>query len=415
MAYPLLSKLFYASRETYEQTYQARYSSESALRFNISIGEFPAFLLVTPEIAAYIADIMEENYKVHQLQAALPESALAQYIRSCLVDEIRLTNDIEGVVSTRQDIYAVIENLPTSDAARVRVEGLVQNYLLMAEKNSNLQFRTCEDIRRLYDRLILEAVIAEDPKDAPDGTYFRKNTVSIQDGRQNIIHRGLYPEEKIIDAMNQALDIFNDSSLPVLLRIPVFHYLFGYIHPFYNGNGRMNRFISSYALFNNLGPLIGLRLSVSIKKNTDAYYKAFKVTNNPLNRGDLTPFVLSFLEILRSSAQKLEESLSGKKIRLQQYQQVCLSLLQGEASESSPDFRILDALVQASLFSHEGMDISSLAAAAKMSQANLRGRLKSLESTGAVLVDKRHRTHQYSANLKLMDEIMQGHGPTGSE
>ncbi len=30
-----------------------------------------------------------------------------------------------------------------------------------------------------------------------------------------------------------------------LVSIAVFHYLFGYVHPFYDGNGRMARYLSS--------------------------------------------------------------------------------------------------------------------------------------------------------------------------
>ena len=55
-------------------------------------------------------------------------------------------------------------------------------------------------------------------------------------------------ESKIIETMNQALTLLNDEDIDVLIRSAIFHFVFGFIHPFYNGNGRMARFISSYKM-----------------------------------------------------------------------------------------------------------------------------------------------------------------------
>lgn len=40
------------------------------------------------------------------------------------------------------------------------------------------------------------------------------------------------PESKIIEYMNKALYILNDQSIDILIRVSLFHYYFGYIHPF---------------------------------------------------------------------------------------------------------------------------------------------------------------------------------------
>ena len=72
----------------------------------------------------------------------------------------------------------------------------------------------------------------DNPTDELDGKIFRKDTVKVITKTGKILHQGLYPEEKIIEAVNMALDIINNAELPVLLR----NY-FAYIHPFYNGNG----------------------------------------------------------------------------------------------------------------------------------------------------------------------------------
>ena len=52
-------------------------------------------------------------------------------------------------------------------------------------------------------------------------------------------------EEKMIEAMEQALRFLEENPCDILYRISIFHYLLAYIHPFYDGNGRLGRFIYS--------------------------------------------------------------------------------------------------------------------------------------------------------------------------
>ena len=98
--------------------------------------------------------------------------------------------------------------------------------------------------------------------------------------------------------MNQSLQFLYDESYEYLIRIAVFHYLFGYIHPFYDGNGRTSRLISSYLLSQRLNNLIGYRISYTIKEHITKYYEAFKVCNHVNNRGDLTPFEKMFFDFV---------------------------------------------------------------------------------------------------------------------
>ncbi|MFR7881399.1 MAG: Fic family protein [Christensenellales bacterium] len=85
------------------------------------------------------------------------------------------------------------------------------------------------------------------------------------------------PESKIIEYMNKALYILNNQSIDILIRVSLFHYYFGYIHPFYDGNGRINRFISSYILSKHFNEVIGFRLSMTIKENLTQYLEAFLI------------------------------------------------------------------------------------------------------------------------------------------
>lgn len=129
--------------------------------------------------------------------------------------------------------------------------------------------------------------------------------------------------------MNKALAILNDKSIECVFRISIFHYLFGYIHPFYDGNGRTSRFISSYLLSKEFESIIGYRMSYSIKENINDYYKAFKVCNDPKNKGDLTPFIIMFTDIIDDSLHKLVYALEKRLEQLTHYRKCIIFLPKG--------------------------------------------------------------------------------------
>lgn len=131
-----------------------------------------------------------------------------------------------------------------------------------------IDFKTCTDIRRFYDDFALDEIKTENPANIPDGLIFRKGSVSISTGTDKTIHKGVYPEPALIEVLEKALAFLNDENIPLLIRVPVFHYLFGYIHPFYDGNGRTSRFITSYYLNEELHTIVGIRISVNIKNSS---------------------------------------------------------------------------------------------------------------------------------------------------
>ena len=146
--------------------------------------------------------------------------------------------------------------------------------------------------------MLYEEILEEDPNNLPDGNIFRKESVHVYKSTDKIVHNGILPETKIIEYIDKSLDILNNTSLDILVRISLFHYLFGFIHPFYDGNGRINRFVSSYYLTRYFNDIMGYRLSFAVNKNLTKYLNAFDETNDVRNKADLSTFVFEFLEII---------------------------------------------------------------------------------------------------------------------
>lgn len=325
---------------------------------------------------------------------------MSQFQQRCLIDEIVLTNNIEGVHSTRKEISEILQDLSKNNK-RERFVGLVNKYVLLM-KSETLPLQTPEDVRKIYDDIFYEEIKATDPDDLPDGKIFRKSDVGIYSPTGKKIHNGLYPESEIISVMKNSLDFLNDSHYDILLRIAIFHYLFGYIHPFYDGNGRTSRFISSYMLSQNLNKLIGYRISFTIKEHINKYYEAFKICNHYNNRGDLTPFAEMFLEIVDVSMHQLYQALSERSEKLMHYINL-ITQLPNAKDESM--CRIYDYLIQAALFSNMGISQKELEHEMGMTYNTVRSRLKRIPEE-LLITNKQGNRPFYLLNLKAVDELI---------
>lgn len=398
MQYKPLSSIFYSNNNEYLKIYTNRYNSESTYRFNFKIKENNAFLIINNDILRGIESIYKLNCDLLKKVHRVPLIALKQYRKKCLVDEIKITNEIEGVNSTRKEINDIL-NSKVENNKNTRLYGLVKKYDLLEEEE--IKLNCCEDIRELYNELVLKEVIEEDSKNKPDGKIFRKEEVYVQNPTGKIIHSGVYPEENIIFNMTKGLNILNNDEYGYMIRIAVFHYIFGYIHPFYDGNGRTSRFISSYLLSKNLHPLVSYKLASTIKENLNSYYKSFKETNDEKNKGDLTIFVIKFFDILIKSLMELCDSLDEGYSKLNYFTNISEKMCVGDSRK----FKVLFILIQNTLFGDEGLDIDDLSSICKIGKSKIRSSLKELEENNILYITKDGRKNLYDVNLNYMSNL----------
>ena len=394
MNYELLSSLYYKSKNEYEQEYNNRFHSIASKRLNISIEENQCFYILTEEVVNKLYNIMVLNQKLDKLTSEIPGIALQQYIKKCLIDEIVLTNEIEGVVSTRKDINEILENVEDKNK---RLTGLVNKYLKLCSEE-NIDIITCNDVRNIYNDLLWEEISEDDKLNLPDGVYFRKEGVDVLSPFKKVIHKGVMPEEKINLMMTQALNILNDRDIIPILRIAIFHYLFGYIHPFYDGNGRTSRFISSYLLSKELNTLTGFGLSYAIKENISQYYKGFKTVNEKKNKGDLTPFIILFLDILSKELESLNNSVIKRINIINRYSKVIEVMEKKDKQKQN----IIFVIFQETLFGEAGIDVSSLVEFTETSKYKVTQVLK--EYDDMLVKNKIGRKKYYSFDLDAVDE-----------
>ena len=394
-----LFKKYFIDKDKYNELYEKRFNSENTYKFKFNIQNYPAFFFYHKDILKMISNISFIDKKVTDLLNMLPSLAKTLYIKKSLIDEILYTNEIEGIISTRKEISEVIDTINENKNSKSnKFLSLINKYLLLMNNQHDI-INNCNDVRTLYDELVLDDIIKNNPKDKPDGVIFRADSVQVlNENSGRVMHEGVMPEAKIIEMMSNAINFLNDESVEPIIRIAIFHYMFSYIHPFYDGNGRTNRYISSTYLKMSYNPIIAFRLSLTIKENKKQYYDAFDETNSKYNKGDITSFVYEFVNIIEKAFEKTYDYLLIKERELNNAKNILATL---NVSKQEKD--VLWMLYQTDSFKGEKPNINDISSFIGTSEPTTRKIIISLINKELIKEEKQSKYKVYSLNLNLVN------------
>lgn len=139
MKFVSLLKFYYKNTpEEYEKEYQKRFKAPFANHFQIQIHQYnrkasyPAFLYYPNNLL----NLLEKFYKTYEkftiISSRVPKVVLYQFTLLSIVEEIKSTNDIEGVHSTRKEIRDILEE---KGPQLSKLKSIVHKYRdLMGEK-----------------------------------------------------------------------------------------------------------------------------------------------------------------------------------------------------------------------------------------------------------------------------------------
>ena len=393
MEYLSLYKASFINDINEKELYNNRFNAPNTIHFPISINNKPSFLYLNNELFILLEQIQSLNTQIIKKRFEASTNLIdAWELYHSLIKEIMITNEIEGIVSTKKEITELIDiNKPKEYK---RFYGLVNKYQDILKQNK--EFTPISDslkLREIYNEILIKDIEKNDPNSLPDGLIFRRENVNIVSSTKTI-HKGIYPESKVIEAVNNALLILNNIKLPCILRVAIFHYFLGYIHPFYDGNGRISRYISSYYLSQTLDPIVALRLSIACKNRQKDYYEAFKITNDTRNNGDITYFVILFLDIFKEGLENYLIELSDK---IDQYYYYHGQLKELNLDKS--DKLILETIVDYTLFYMTNIDAEKLIQTTNLSKSTILKRLRELEEKDLIIRHKEGRKTLFSFNL----------------
>ena len=299
--YKSLEIVSYENYNNYEEEYQKRVNALSSFKTNLAIHPFSKkkqqreiesynlFYIPLAEHMMQLEKIYQKSQRLNFLMHQLPSLLMNNLVISQIFDEIQSTNEIEGVKSTRREIneaYAFPEK-------NKRFSGIVKMYESIF-KNDFEKIESLSDYRAIYDKIFLDEI---PDSDKPDGVLFRTGLVFVSGGNK-YVHQGDVSEAAINDDLTKLIIFMNDPKCPSLVKAIITHYFFEYVHPFYDGNGRMGRFLLSSYIARKTDLLTGISLSEVINQNRKEYEEAFPQVSHPRNRGEITIFIGKLLKLI---------------------------------------------------------------------------------------------------------------------
>ncbi len=252
---------------------------------------YELFSCNTTEILSKNERILNMSKVISKSEKILPKIVRISILSKMLINEIQSNHEIEGVQSTKKELRS--SRYSKSKKNNSKFHSIVNTYFKLLEENYK-PFNSPEEISDLYKEMFKTE---NDSQNQIDGKYFRNEPVYIYKNQEKI-HSGIYGEEKIYEYLNDMINLINNTEIPALIRVSISHFLFEYIHPFYDGNGRLGRFLLSLYLKEHLGIFSAISVSYSVNINKKIYEKIFLEAADVRNYGDLTIFVDKMLSII---------------------------------------------------------------------------------------------------------------------
>ncbi len=294
-------------KQEFEQHLKEIKNSQNTIHILESVGD-SYFYFPTNELNDLFLKLNQKQWELDYLFQSFSSFAKKQLVQSFLIQEIEATNKIENIHSTKHDIFSIMQQ--ASKGKDKKIISIANAYRILLE-SSGKNVTSFEELKQMYDQLLEGAI---DKENLVDGLFFRKGDVWVSNGL-NIIHSGVRGEEKIALGMKEFLNVYN-SSLELYEKMILSHFIFEIIHPYYDGNGRMGRYLFSNGIYLKTTSLFSFLVSFAIANEKEKYYKAFKAAEDPHEFGCLNQYIEIFANILLHQLESTLKDLYQKKEKI---------------------------------------------------------------------------------------------------
>lgn len=208
-------------------------------------------------------------------------------------DEIVATSAIESIDFSRDSVRKILKGMAPADEQENRILGIKRGIEFISVPENKI---TEENIYRLYMMTVGDFLPPEDR--LSEGKFYRDDVVYVV-GEQ-VEHAGL-AAEKVPEFMRALVKFVNcDDDINDLAKAAIVHFYMAYVHPYFDGNGRMARLLHLWFLVQKgYQSALFVPFSSRIQRTKKAYYAAFtQVEENRKYSGiiDVTPFVKYFAD-----------------------------------------------------------------------------------------------------------------------
>jgi len=207
-------------------------------------------------------------------------------------DEIVATSAIESVDFSRDSVRKILKGMAPDGEQENRILGIKQGLEFIADTANEISE---ENLYKLYMMTVGNFLVADEK--LKRDKYYRHDSVYIVS--DHLEHSGL-DFKKVPDSMKALVDFINtDDEINELVKAAVIHFYFAFVHPYFDGNGRMARLVHLWFLIQKgYQSALFIPFSSHIEKSRKEYYEAFStIEENKKYSGkiDVTPFVLYFI------------------------------------------------------------------------------------------------------------------------
>lgn len=238
-----------------------------------------------------------ENAAQLRLSAAkillTPQNSAQLYGTQAMEREILSTFTIEQIDTSRSSVRRILSGYAPTNEREQRIYGMKRGLEFIADPSNKINEET---IYQLY-QMVIGAFLPEEDQLLPGQRYRHDHVYIVGD---KLEHTGL-PWNKLAGYMEQLVAfIQQDSSINDLWKAALIHFYLAYLHPYFDGNGRMARLLHLWYLVQlGYSSALFVPLSEYIERSRKKYYDAFSlVEQNARISGvlDVTPFLLYFTE-----------------------------------------------------------------------------------------------------------------------
>ena len=222
-----------------------------------------------------------------------PQNSTQLYGVKAMEEEIVSTFTIEQVDFTRDSVRKILSGLAPADESESRIFGMKKGLEFISSPANQI---TEETIHQLYE-MAIGAYLPEEERLLP-GHFYRHDSVYVVGTK--VEHTGL-PWQALPERMGELVAfIHEESEIDDLLKAALIHFYMAYLHPYFDGNGRMARLMHLwYLVQQGYSSALFVPLSEYINKSRKGYYNAYTlVEENATISGmvDTTPFLVYFIE-----------------------------------------------------------------------------------------------------------------------
>ncbi len=216
-----------------------------------------------------------------------------EYGIKAMEEEIISTLSIESINTSRESVRCLLKGDAPNHDNEEKAYGIKRGIDYIADKRNKI---TEYNLYQIY--MISVGNYLDEKEKLQEDNYYRHDAVYVvgDDVTHTGLNHTLLPEymKDLISFINQ------EGTLDEVIKSIIIHYYFTYLHPYFDGNGRMARLVQLWYLVQKGYPqALYIPFSRYINESKSIYYKVFEqIEENRKISGlhDMTPFIQYFVE-----------------------------------------------------------------------------------------------------------------------